>query len=369
MSGALDDYLRRLDYELRKRGLVDGRILDEAREHLVDTVADGRDRGLSVEDAEREAFERFGLPDIVAARFAEEREGVMYRFALALDTLWERKWWILAPTVLTAILTSVISNYLLPTRYRSEATVLVVRARVPPDYARSIEQATAERVESLRQQILSRTRLERLIEEFDLYALERDNVPLEEVVLQMRDDIGVEYFRSGPAQGDGLGTVRVSFVTSDPHKAKQITERLAQQLMVENLQDREVLADATHQFIASQTEDVRRRLVEYEKELEALRRQNTGRPLSQADLLPYEVLQERYKTLLVKKEEAMTAINLERRQIGEQFKVIDGAKVPDRPVGPNRLAVNAAGTFAGLSLGLGLLAIRRRSASDIPTNP
>jgi hypothetical protein len=72
-SAALEAYLSQLERELRKRGLQDRRIVDEAREHLFDAVDDGLQRGLSVDAAESEALVRFGPPEMVAAHFATKR--------------------------------------------------------------------------------------------------------------------------------------------------------------------------------------------------------------------------------------------------------------------------------------------------------
>jgi hypothetical protein len=72
-SAPVEAYLAQLAREIRKRGLVDSRILEEAREHLVDAIEEGLRCGLSVEAAERQAFARFGPPEIVAAGFARER--------------------------------------------------------------------------------------------------------------------------------------------------------------------------------------------------------------------------------------------------------------------------------------------------------
>jgi hypothetical protein len=72
-SAPVEAYLAQLAREIRKRGLLDSRILEEAREHLVDAIEEGLRRGLSVEAAERQAFARFGPPEIVAAGFARER--------------------------------------------------------------------------------------------------------------------------------------------------------------------------------------------------------------------------------------------------------------------------------------------------------
>ena len=64
----------------------------------------------------------------------------------------------------------------------------------------------------------------------------------------------------------------------------------------------------------------------------------------------YSTLQEQYTDLLRKSEESKIAVNLERRQIGEQFKVIDGARLPERPISPDRLRINLMGLLAGLGV-------------------
>jgi polysaccharide chain length determinant protein (PEP-CTERM system associated) len=66
----------------------------------------------------------------------------------------------------------------------------------------------------------------------------------------------------------------------------------------------------------------------------------------------YDTLQEGYRGLLAKSEEAKVAATLERQQIGEQFRVLDPAQVPLRPLSPQRLVVNAGGLALGLMLGL-----------------
>lgn len=364
MTGPLDDYVIRLERALRQRGRADPRIVAEAREHLVDAVDDGRARGLSIDEAEREALERFGAPEILAAHAAAERDQMNTGFAAVGNRVWDCKWWILAPTALTAVLTSVLSYYFLPARYRSETTILVVSQRVPADVVRTnVSGRLGERIEVINQQVLSRTRLERIIEEFGLYQDERQTAPLEEVVGRMREqDIRIDVLIAD--QTDGQGALKVGFESVDPKTAMMVTERLASLFIQENLQERELLADSVTQFISAQIEGLRRRIIEREKELDSMRARNGGRPLSQADLLPYEVLKETYRTLLVKKEESVMALNLERRQIGEQFKVVDGARLPERPVGPTRLEVNAAGTLVGLGLGL-VFVLRGRSKQAI----
>jgi hypothetical protein len=78
---------------------------------------------------------------------------------------------------------------------------------------------------------------------------------------------------------------------------------------------------------------------------------------SRTDILEYEVLQETYKPLLTKSQEAMIAATLERRQIGMQLRVVDSAQLPEQPVGPSRLRINVMGGFAGLAPGVVIVGV------------
>ena len=85
----------------------------------------------------------------------------------------------------------------------------------------------------------------------------------------------------------------------------------------------------------------------------------------------YDTLTTAYKNLLEKSEDSRVAADLERRQIGEQFRVLEPARVPARPVGPIRLKVNGIGLGLGLFLGLLVVAVLEvrdrtfRSETDI----
>jgi len=62
-----------------------------------------------------------------------------------------------------------------------------------------------------------------------------------------------------------------------------------------------------------------------------------------------------YRSLLAKNEDSKVAANLERRQVGQRFKVIDPARLPTTPVSPNRPLINLLGALGGLALGTGRL--------------
>jgi hypothetical protein len=87
----------------------------------------------------------------------------------------------------------------------------------------------------------------------------------------------------------------------------------------------------------------------------------------------YDTQQQAYKELLSKSENSKVAANLERRQIGEQFRVLDPPRVPGRAVSPVRIQITAIGIGLGLLIGFGLAAFNEmrdssfRSERDVVT--
>jgi len=186
-----------------------------------------------------------------------------------------RKWVIILPLVLIAAGVATVAHFL-PDQFRSDTLILVVPQRVPESYVRAtVTTSIADRLQSITQQILSRTRLERIIQDFNLYQKERKTGIMEDIVEQMRKDILVDIVK-----GDAF---RVSFTADDARTSMKVTERLASLFIEENLRDREVLAEGTNQFLEAQLEDARRRLVDNEKKLEEYRRSHSAELPSQKD--------------------------------------------------------------------------------------
>jgi polysaccharide chain length determinant protein (PEP-CTERM system associated) len=164
-----------------------------------------------------------------------------------------------------------------PRLYRSETLMVVIPQRVPDMYVRStVTGKVQERLPSISNQILSRSRLERTINDFNLYKDLRVDGIMEDIVLKMRRDISVDL--------EAEDSFRVSYVSTDPKTAQQVTARLASLYIEENLRDRENLAEETNLFLESQLNDAKERLIEHEKKLEAYRREHAGELPSQLDM-------------------------------------------------------------------------------------
>ncbi len=188
---------------------------------------------------------------------------------------WRRKWWAILPAVAIAAGVYFWAKTL-PNQYRSDTLILVVPQRVPESYVRStVTTRIEDRLQSIAQQILSRTRLERIIQDFNLYPEARKTAIMEDIVDRMRGNISVQVVK-----GDAF---RVSFTSDEARTAMRVTERLASLFIEENLRDREVLAEGTNQFLEAQLEDARRRLIETERKVEEYKRRYDGELPEQRD--------------------------------------------------------------------------------------
>ena len=187
--------------------------------------------------------------------------------------LWFRKWILLAGMILVAASGFGISMRI-PNDYRSETLILVIPQRVPESYVHStVTMRIEDRLRSISQEILSRSRLEKIIDEFSLYPELQRTRPMESIVEYMRSNIVVETVRDD--------AFKVSFSDTTPRTAMIVTDRLASMFIDENTRDRSVMADSTNQFLESQLEDARQRLLTHERKLEAFRRRNSGELPSQ----------------------------------------------------------------------------------------
>jgi polysaccharide chain length determinant protein (PEP-CTERM system associated) len=117
------------------------------------------------------------------------------------------------------------------------------------------------------------------------------------------------------------------------------------------------LADAQREIkgIKARQQAIADQITEYERRVERT-------PLREQQLTQVtrdsENVRRTYQALLDKRQDARIAENLERRQKGEIFRILDPANYPDKPVKPNRMGILLMGIFLGLGSGFGLAMFR-----------
>ena len=205
------------------------------------------------------------------------KETARATFERVWTALCRRKW--LAVTVF-AIPCSVVVGLVpfLPNRYRADAVVLVERQQVPEAFVKSTVTSGLEtRLQTISQEILSRTRLEALIRRFDLYHELRTKASPEVILAQMRRDVQVELKGvEALVRGSAIVAFTVSYVGNDPQTAADVANTLASYYLAENTKVREQQASGTAEFLRRQLNDVKVRLATQESRVSAFKRHHVG---------------------------------------------------------------------------------------------
>ncbi len=162
-----------------------------------------------------------------------------------LDVFLRRIWYFLIPLVIV-LAGTVFYASIAPRWYRSSTLVLVSPQKIPENYVKStITSGIEERLISISQEILSRTRLEQVIKDLNLYPDKVKSQPMESVVEAMRKDIEIEI----PKQDKEKNHFTISYVGKDPKLVAVVTNKLSSLFIEENLKIREQQAQGTSEFL------------------------------------------------------------------------------------------------------------------------
>ena len=188
-----------------------------------------------------------------------------------------RRAWLVAIPPVVALFAALVYSSTLPDLYQSEMLIAVDPQRIPDAIVRStVTLGTDRRLEALKVKVLSRTALEQLIEEFDLYPQERQAVPIDLVVAKLRANVDMVMQIPRPRWGEEPQPTafRVLFTYWDPQKAAQVAQRVGAYFIEQNIAERGSLASAAKKFLENQLAGSRAKLEEQERRLEEFRQRH-----------------------------------------------------------------------------------------------
>ncbi|HTT17839.1 MAG TPA: XrtA system polysaccharide chain length determinant [Candidatus Sulfotelmatobacter sp.] len=166
------------------------------------------------------------------------------------------------------------ASWFLPPRYKSGTLILVEQQTMPKDYVTpNVSDDLQERLQSITQQILSRTRLLHIIDEFNLYSSSHDHLDQDGKVDCMRKDIDITLVRDG---SDRVTAFNVYYSAAAPYTAQQVTSELTNLFINENLEVRQQESEGTTKFLADQLEDARKNLADQEEKVRVFKSQHMG---------------------------------------------------------------------------------------------
>src|SRR5580692_1165707 len=186
-----------------------------------------------------------------------------------------RKWLVLG--VFAAISAgAVVYSHFLPNVYTSETVILVDPQKVPDSYVKStVTGDVRNRLSTLSQQILSATRLQRIIETLNLYPEDRKRLAREDIITRMRADISVQVVSDFGASQD-FQAFRITYSGKDARLVAQVTNELASLFIEENLKAREQQATGTTEFLQNQLQESRKDLEAQEAKLKQYKLMHLG---------------------------------------------------------------------------------------------
>jgi len=180
-----------------------------------------------------------------------------------------RYWWI--PTFMTVVLggMGLAASMVLPKKYTSSTLVLVEQPTVPKDLIKPvITDDLNQRMASMKAQILSRSRLELIINKFNLYPSQRATTHMEDLVEKLKLVINVELIQpmAGAADREPPG-FNVSVTFDNPLLAQQICQEITSMFMEQNATGRVAQSNKTTQFLTEQLNEAKAKLEEQDKRL------------------------------------------------------------------------------------------------------
>ncbi len=181
-----------------------------------------------------------------------------------LEIIIRRRWLIVIPLCFFLTI-GLFYTLTAPKTYKASTTILIQPQKVPTDYVQSIVTTDiGQRINTISQQILSRTNLEKIIKKYGLLK-ESPGMYQEDRVNSVRKRVAVTQQSSSRRQG--TEAFSVSFSGSNPDIVMQVANELAGFFMDENLKAREIQAIGTSEFLESELEKIKKKLEDREKAL------------------------------------------------------------------------------------------------------
>jgi succinoglycan biosynthesis transport protein ExoP len=178
-----------------------------------------------------------------------------------------RPWVVVLPLVLT-LATAIALSFLLPPRYKSSTLILVAPEPMPTSLVPQLaSEKVTRRLQTLRQEVQSRTRLEVVARDLDPFGTVATE-PLISTIERMRAGLTVSV--------RGHDAFSIEFVHRDPTTAMQVADRLTQLFMEDVAGTRQRQVSTAYEFIESQLQDARKQLEQKEAALRDFKERHMG---------------------------------------------------------------------------------------------
>jgi polysaccharide chain length determinant protein (PEP-CTERM system associated) len=189
-----------------------------------------------------------------------------------------RYWWLVTISVIVCGSAGMALSILLPKRYNSETMILVKQPTVPVDVVKPIISGDlTRRLASMQEQILSRTRLQPVIDKLDLYPKDRAKLSDDDLVKRLRAAVKITPLE--PMQGTDARQLPGFYVDvefENPKLAQAICAEITSMFLEQNTIERQTQANQTTSFLTQQLNEAKTKLDEQDAKLAQFKRQYLG---------------------------------------------------------------------------------------------
>ncbi len=198
--------------------------------------------------------------------------------SVAISDYWrvllERRWLILG-TLFVCWLVAWGAGWLMPASYRSETLIIVEQQKIPEQYVvPNVSSDLQQRLQTMTEQIMSRTRLQKIIDDFHLYGNESGHLSSEQLIARMRKDIDVQLVQSSGNRD--VDAFHIYYSAPSPQLSQKILNELTSLFIQENLRAQQELSQITTEFLTSELDQARASLAEQEAKVREFKSQYLG---------------------------------------------------------------------------------------------
>ena len=178
-------------------------------------------------------------------------------------------------------LIGLITAFVWPPTYQAASTILIEEQEIPSELIQStVTSYAAQRIQVISQRVMARSNLMEIVEKYDLYEKERKRYTTEEVLMSMREDIGIDMITAevmDPRTGrPGVATIAFSlgFKSNSPQQAQKVASELTTLYLNENLKSRTEKAAETYDFLTVEANRLNDEIARLEEQLSAFKERN-----------------------------------------------------------------------------------------------
>lgn len=230
----------------------------------------------------------------------------------------KRRWHYMLAVFLLVLIAAAVTATVLPPVYQSTGTILVESQHIPSDMVQATVTSYAdERIEIIKQRVMTRDNLYRIIQKYNLYAEEIEKKTTSALINEMRDSVSVELLSANTGGAKGAKATiafKVGFEYRKPEVAHKVANELVTLFLDENVKARTERATETTEFLTQELDRLKAELESVENKVATYKQVH-------ANSLPEHM--EMYMNMLQRAESSMQEADREYKSTQEELRYLD----------------------------------------------